>query len=108
MADYTYDELKHKTVAELKEIAAGIEHEAVQGYTQMNKVHVIEAICKALDLDMHVHHEVKGVDKAGIKKKIKALKVERDKAIEGKDYKELKNVRRQIKKLKNTLRRAMV
>jgi cysteinyl-tRNA synthetase len=108
MADYTYDELKRKTAAELKEIAGGIEHEAVKGYTQMNKAHLIEAICKALNLDMHVHHEVKGVDKSSIKKRIKALKVERDKAIENKDPKELKNVRRQIKKLKNTLRRAMV
>jgi rubrerythrin len=108
MADYTYDELKHKTVAELKEIAGGMEHEAVKGYTQMNKAHVIEAICKALNLEMHVHHEVKGVNKSSIKKKIKALKVERDKALEGKNSKELKDVRRQIKKLKNTLRKAMV
>jgi hypothetical protein len=28
---YTYDELKHKTVGELRDIAAGIEHEALQG-----------------------------------------------------------------------------
>ena len=28
---YTYEELKHKTVAQLREIAAGIEHEAVKG-----------------------------------------------------------------------------
>ena len=30
MADYTYEELKTKTVAELREIAKGIDHEAVQ------------------------------------------------------------------------------
>src|SRR5256885_9142107 len=36
---YTYDELKHKTVAELRDIAVGIEHEALQGYTQLNKEH---------------------------------------------------------------------
>jgi len=108
MADYTFEELKKKNAAELKEIAKGIEHEAVQGYTQLNKDHLLEAICKALNIDMHVHHDVKGVDTAGIKKKIRALKVDRDKALEKKDRKELKDVRRQIKKLKNTLRRAMV
>ncbi len=32
---YTFKELKEKTAAELKEIAKGIEHEAVKGYTQM-------------------------------------------------------------------------
>ena len=37
---YTYDELKHKTVAELRDIAVGIEHEALQGYTQLNKEHL--------------------------------------------------------------------
>ncbi|HFE64278.1 MAG TPA: hypothetical protein ENK14_07685, partial [Caldithrix sp.] len=50
---YTFKELKKKTAAELKEIAAGIEHEAVQGYTQLNKEHLIEAICKALNIDMY-------------------------------------------------------
>ena len=31
---YTHHELKHKTLAELREIAKDIEHEAIQGYTQ--------------------------------------------------------------------------
>jgi hypothetical protein len=34
---HTDEELKHQTVAELREIAAGIKHEAVQGYTRLNK-----------------------------------------------------------------------
>ena len=38
---HTYEELKHKTVVELREIAKGLEHEAVKGYTQMNKDHVL-------------------------------------------------------------------
>lgn len=29
--EHTFKELKHSTVAQLREIAAGIEHEAVQG-----------------------------------------------------------------------------
>ena len=66
MADHTFEELKKKNAAELKEIAKGIEHEAVQGFTQLNKDHLLEAICKALNIEMHVHHDVKGVDKAVI------------------------------------------
>jgi len=105
---YTFKELKKKTAAELKEIAAGIEHEAVQGYTQLNKEHLIEAICKALNIDMYEHHHAVGVDKTGIKTRIKELKNERDKALKAHDSRKLKEVRKEIKKLKNKLRRAMV
>ncbi|NOZ61984.1 MAG: hypothetical protein GXO74_09920 [Calditrichaeota bacterium] len=106
--EYTYKDLKHKTVAELREIASGIEHEAVQGYTQLNKEHLIEALCKALNIDMHEHHRAVGIEKTKIKSQIKALKQQRDEAITAKNYAELKKVRLEIKKLKNKLRRAMV
>jgi hypothetical protein len=36
MAERDYEELKHKTVAQLREIVAGIEHDAVKGHTQIN------------------------------------------------------------------------
>jgi len=106
--DYTFQDLKHKTVAELREIAKDIEHEAVKGYTQLNKEHLLKAICTALNIDMHVHHDVKDMDKSKIKIEIRKLKLERDKALEAHDHKKLKNIRRQIKKYKNKLRRAMV
>ncbi|MFQ5641655.1 MAG: hypothetical protein ACE5IR_27080 [bacterium] len=105
---YTFIELKGKTAAQLKEIAAGIEHEAVHGYTQMHKEHLLTAICTALGIVMHVHHDIKGVDKASIKSKIRVLKKERAKAIEAKDSPKLKDIRRRIKTLKKTLRKAMV
>ena len=104
---YTFDELKHKTVAQLREIAQGMDHEAVQGYTQLNKDHLLAAICKALNLDMHVHHDVVGVDKAKIKKQIKELKAKRDEALEKKDKKGHREARAQIHKLKRKLRSAM-
>ena len=50
---HTYEELKKQTVAELREIAAGMSHEALQGYTQLNKEHLLVALCRALNLDMH-------------------------------------------------------
>ncbi len=105
---YTFQELKKKKVGELREIAKEMEHEAVKGYTQMNKDHLLHAICTALGLEEYVHHEVKGMDKSKIKAEIRKLKKDREKALEAKDHKQLKDVRTQIKKLKKTLRRAIV
>ena len=105
---HTYDELKHKTVAELREIAKGIESEAVKGYTQLNKDHLLEAICKALGIDMHVHHEVVGLDKCRIKARIRSLKRKRDEALEAHDHDGLKATRKQIRRLKKKMKKAMV
>ncbi len=107
---YTYDELKGKTVAELREIAAGMKHDAVQGYTQLNKEHLLAALCKALNLDMHVHHKVKaaGVNKSTIKSQMKELKEKRDAALQAHDHAQLKTVRRQMHELRRALRKAVV
>ena len=61
---HTYEELKHKTLADLREIAKEAD---VQGYTQMNKEHLLPALCEKLNIDMHAHHEVVGLDKAKLK-----------------------------------------
>ena len=106
--NHTHRELRHMTVAQLREIAAGIEHEAVEGYTQLHKEPLVDGICEALGIPKHEHHDIVGVDKGSIKAQIKALKQERDKAIEAKDRQELKKVRVQIKRLNRKLRKAMV
>ena len=106
--EYTFKDLKKMTVAQLKEVASGLDHEAVKGYTQLNKEHLLEAVCKALSVDTFEHHTAKGIDKAGIKLKIRKLKGDRDSAIEAKDYKKLKEIRREIKSFKNKLRKAVV
>jgi DNA-binding IclR family transcriptional regulator len=105
---YTHAELKHKTLAELRDIAKDIEHEAVQGYTQLNKEHLIVAICKALNIAIHEHHDVVGIDKATIKSRIKALKTKRDAAIAARDHAELKRARRGIHRLKRQIHKATV
>src|SRR5260370_29958926 len=105
---FTYEELEHKTVAELREIAKDIEHEAVQGYTQLNKEHLVAAICKALNIEMHEHHEVVGIDKAAIKSRIKELKDRRASAISAHDHAQLKAVRRRIHRLKRQIHKATV
>jgi len=104
---HTYEELKHKTVAELREIAKGIEHDAVQGYTQMNKGHLIVAIAKSLGIQ-HEHHDVVGVDKTGIKARIRELKTKRQAALAAHDHAELKMVRRTIHRLKRQIHKATV
>ncbi len=104
---YTLKELKGKTAAQLKEIAGGIQHDAVQGHTQMNKEHLIKAICTALGIHMHEHVEVKGLDRSGLKIKIRSLKKERDKALAGHDHASLKILRHHIKEYKKKLRKAV-
>jgi hypothetical protein len=101
---YTYEELKAKTVGELREIAKGLQDDAVQGHSQMNKEHLLPALCKALGIDMREHHAVHGIDKAGIKAKIKMLKAERDKALDAHNHDTLKAVRRQIHHLNRQIR----
>jgi hypothetical protein len=105
---HTYEDLKHKTVGELREIAQGIDHDAVKGFTQMNKEHLLKAICTALHIDMHAHREVVGVDKASLKARIKQLKEQRAQALEAHDSAQLKAVRRHIHSLKRQMHKATV
>jgi len=102
---YTYHELKAKTIQELRDIAKGVEnHEAVQGYSQMNKEHLLPALCKALGVPVHEHHDVVGIDKLAITSKMRELKEKRDAAVEAHDRGTLKMVRRQIHRLNRQIR----
>ena len=105
--DYTFEQLKHKTVAELREIAKDNEHEALQGYTQLNKDHLLVALSKALGIQ-HEHHDVVGVDKAGIKAQIREMKKKRDEALTAHDRAQLKIARRTIHRLKRRIHKATV
>ena len=105
---HTYHDLKEMTVAQLREVAAGLEHEAVQGHTQLNKEHLLLAVCQALSIDPHEHHEAVGIDKAKIKAEIRKLKVDRQAALEAKNHQELKKIRREIHGLKRKIRKSLV
>jgi hypothetical protein len=105
---YTFHELKEKTVGELRDIAKDIKHDAVQGYTQLNKEHLLVAICKALNIPVHEHKDVIGIDKLGMKAKIRALKVERATAIEAGDHAKLKAIRRQIHGVNRQIKKHLV
>jgi DNA-binding IclR family transcriptional regulator len=105
---HTYHELKIKTVADLREIAKGIQHEAVQGYTQLNKEHLLLAICKALAIPTHEHHAVGGIDKAALKAQMKKLREERAAALAAGDRAKLKAVRRHLHSLNHDIRKHMI
>lgn len=106
--EHTYESLKKMNVTQLREIAAGITHEAVAGYSTMHKEKLVPAICHALGILDHAHHEVVGVNKAKVKASIRQLQKERDDALKSGDRKQFKEKLRQIHDLKVKLRRALV
>jgi hypothetical protein len=105
---YTHADLKKKTVAELREIAVGIEHEAVKGHSQMNKEHLLVALCQALHIDTHEHHQVVGLNKTQVKANIRRMKEKLAAAIAAKDRKQISYCHRQIHKQKRTIHKATV
>ena len=107
MAELTYEQLRHKTLAELREMAKGSGNELVQGYTQMNKEHLVVALAKALGIQ-HEHHSVVGIDKSSIKARIRELKTQREAALSAHDHAQLKVVRRSIHRLKRRINKATV
>lgn len=106
--DYTFEKLKKMTVADLRKIAKETDHEAVQGYSQLNKEHLLKALCTALGIDMRTHHTAVGINKTAIKAKIKELKKKRDAVLLEHNHKELKLVRSKIHRLKRKLHKATV
>lgn len=106
--EHTYDELSKKTVAQLREIAEGLDSEKVQGYKTLHKPELIKLLCDALGIEAHEHHEVVGLDKTKVKAQIQALKKKRAEALEAHDSKQLKWTRLNIKRLKHKIRRATV
>jgi soluble P-type ATPase len=103
MADYTYDQLKDMTVAQLRDIAKDLTHEAVKGFSAMHKEQLLPALCNALGI--HVHHVAVGAEKAKIKAMIRGLKTRRDEVKAAGDPARLAVVRRQIHAAKRKLRR---
>ena len=105
MADHTYEELKKKTVAELREIAESLEHDAVKGYSQLNKEHLLPVVCQALGIDAHEHHHVVGgFDKSATKAKMRSLKADLQAVLDAHDHGKVKALRRQLHRLNHQVR----
>jgi hypothetical protein len=105
---HTYEELSAMTVAQLREIAAGIQHDAVHGFSTMHKEKLLPALCRALGVEAHVHHAVMGVNKAQLKAEIRALQARRDEALKSGDRKLFKESLHAIPTLKKRLRKSIV
>lgn len=101
---HTYHELKEMTIGELREIAKDVPDESVKGYSQMNKEHLLPALCKALGVDTIEHHAVVGIDKAAVKAKMRDLKKQQAEALEAGDYARLRALRRQRHTLNHQIR----
>ncbi len=100
---------REKPVKRLREIAEELgDHEEIHGYSTMHKENLVPALCHALGIEDHAHHEVVGVDKASIKARIRELKVDREEALAAKDAVQLKRIRRKIHRLKRKLHKATV
>ena len=101
---HTYEELKKKTIAELRDIAKDIQHEAVQGFSQMNKEHLLPALCSALGIDARAHHVAHGAEKEKARARMRELKEKRDEAIAAGDRAALKAIRREYHHWNHKLR----
>lgn len=101
---HTYHDLKEKTVTELRDIAKDVQHDAVKGYSQMNKDRLLPALCRALNIDMAEHHVAMGIDKPAIKTRMRELKNQRAHALDAHDTAALKSIRRQIHALNREIR----
>jgi hypothetical protein len=100
----TYHELKEKTLQDLRAIAATVTHDAVKGASQMNKDHLLPALCKALGIDAREHAVVVGINKPAIKARMHELKKQLGSALDARDTDALKNIRRQLHHLNHQIR----
>ena len=102
--EHTYEELHKMTVAKLRDMAEGLDFAALHGFRTMHKEELLPLLCETLGIEAHEHHEVVGINKSRIKRQIRELKDQRDAALASGDSKELKAVRRKIRRLKHELR----
>jgi len=102
MAEYTYEQLKGMTVAQLREIAQGITHDALEGFSVWHKDHLLPVLCKVLSIP--THHIAAGEEKARIKAAIKKLKTRRAECAKAGDEAQMAAVRHQLHLLKHRLR----
>jgi len=96
-----WHELQKKKVTELREMASEQGHSGTSG---LIKDQLVEWLADKLGIE-RPHKVVSGMDKAGIKAKIRELKTERQQALEAGDHAALKRARRKIHRLKRRIRR---
>jgi hypothetical protein len=63
MTEFKFEELRKKTVAQLRKIAQGIEHEALRDPAKMPKKELLAALCQALGIEVGESPEKTSQDK---------------------------------------------
>ena len=99
-----YQHLAQLTVVKLREEAK--KYPDVKGTSGMKKEELIELIAEKLGLAPKPETAAVG-DKAAIKQKIRALKAQKQKALEENDHAKAKLYRRQVHNYKRRLRRLL-
>ncbi len=104
----TRHELENMTVVKLREEA--LKFPDMSGVHGMKKTELVDELAKLMGLPEEEKvkkkvKEKKGKTKGGLKKRIKSLKEKRPGAIEAKDAKGLKIIRKKIKRAKRDLRK---
>jgi hypothetical protein len=99
-----WNELQKTKVADLRDLMK--EHlPEVTGITQMKKEQLVELLGDKLGIE-RPHKVVVGLDKSGIKARLRDLKSKREAALAAGDKADLNRRRKQIHRLKRKLRKA--
>ncbi len=84
MTKFKFEDLSKKTVAQLREIAEGMEHEALQDPAKMPKGKLLAALCQALGIEAGESPEKTVPDKEPAAQESKAAEVS-EKKVEGQE-----------------------
>lgn len=96
-----YNELKRKTVTELREMAH--QYEDIKGAIGMKKEDLIDILCQKMGIEK-VHALPTGIGRHALKERIRALKKRRDASLAAHDHKALKRARTMLRRTKHRLR----
>ena len=103
MAEYTYEQLKGMTVAQLRQIAQDLDSKELEGFSVMHKEALLPILCRLMGI--HTHHAAEGANKTQIKAAIRKLMAKREAAQASGDHAQAEFARHQVHVLKHRLRR---
>ncbi len=98
-----YHDLHKLTVVKLREMAK--EYDDLEGVTGMTKDTLCDVLADKMGIEKP-HKVVVGIDKASIKREIRALKKVREEALAARDRQKLHDTRRQLHRLRHKLHKA--
>jgi hypothetical protein len=102
-AAMTFHELQKIRVIELRQMAAKY---GVEGTSAWKKEKLVHFLAEKLGIDRHQHGPL-GLDKVAIKQHLHVLKADRDAALASHNHEQLKQIRRQMHRLKRQINKAI-